>query len=75
MIMERQKLDPAPKYNQKWRTKHGHLVRILISAAPAPRTIIETEYVNGRVDGYLGANFHLDGHAVMGDDMLVERVK
>lgn len=73
-MKERKNMDPLPKHGQTWSTKHGHLVRILLSMRPGPQQIIETAYVDGRVDGHLGANFHLDGSAVLGADALQERV-
>lgn len=74
-MQERKRMEPFPKHGQVWHTKHGHLVRILVSMKPGRQEVIETAYVEGRVDGRLGANFHLDGAAVMSDDALQERVQ
>lgn len=70
-----QPLLEQPKYRQTWRTHLGHRVRILLSALPGPRRVIETEYVGGPVHGRRGINFDLNGNAVLGEDWLVEREK
>jgi len=54
-----------------WKTAAGHRVRIISSQRP---DVIETAYVDGRVNGYLGANFDAaTGNAIGGGDHLVER--
>lgn len=60
-----------PKPGEIWLTKHGYKVRVI--AGPS-RDIIETSYLHGRVDGYLGINFDADTlRAMRGDDELLGR--
>jgi hypothetical protein len=73
-IIEKEKMNNVkqrPKAGEIWKTARGHRVRIL---AGASKDVIETAYVDGRVDGNMGANFDADTlHAVRGDDDLVGR--
>lgn len=62
---------PRPKSGEIWQTRRGHRVRII---AGQSHEVIETAYVDGRVDGRLGMNFDPDTfHAVQGDDDLACR--
>jgi hypothetical protein len=67
-------MGPTKKFDAKpgetWRTAMGHRVKII----PGARAdIIETAYVDGRVDGYLGINFDAASGTSAGGDALVER--
>ena len=69
MILNRIEAKPG----QVWKTAKGHRVRVL---AGGDANIVETAYIDGRVNGYLGANFYADnGRAVRDADQLLEREK
>lgn len=61
------------KYGDIWITAKGRKVRRV--HGPAYATTIETAYLDGKIDGYWGANFDLEGNQILGNDKLVERVE
>ena len=75
--LARPPLSPKPMRGQIWRTQHGHLVTILPGYGPRGDYPfpIDTAYVGGKVDGYQGMTFALDGEAAMFGDRLVEMVE
>jgi hypothetical protein len=68
-----QEIKKRPQPGEVWKTVNGHRVRVL---AGRSHDLIETAYVDGRVNGYLGANFYADTRlAVRDNDRLEECAK